>query len=178
MKNPFRIGQQIYLRALEPTDAPAIVPWINDPEVTRTIGRWSAVSHTDELEFIDGMRKSPSDHVLGIALRDGDALVGLCGLHQINWQVREAMFGIMVGDRAAQGRGHGSEATRLMVAFAFETLNLNRVWLDVLADHPRAVGVYERAGFVREGLARQKHYREGRYRDLLQMAILRQEWQG
>src|SRR5260221_197043 len=40
MKNPYLVGDKIYLRPLEPSDAPAMVPWLNDPDVTRTLASY------------------------------------------------------------------------------------------------------------------------------------------
>jgi RimJ/RimL family protein N-acetyltransferase len=62
------------------------------------------------------------------------------------------------------------------VGYAFETLNLNKVWLHVLTSNERGIRAYERVGFRREGVLRQHLYREGRYQDLLSMAILREDW--
>ena len=67
-------------------------------------------------------------------------------------------------------------ATFLLVRHAFETLNLNRVWLHVYEDNPRAVRVYEKVGFKKEGVLRQESFRHGRYWDTITMAVLREEW--
>ena len=55
-------------------------------------------------------------------------------------------------------------------------MNLNRLWLTVLADNPRAVRCYEKCGFVREGLLRQESFVDGKYRDVLMMALLREDY--
>src|SRR5206468_7752591 len=74
------------------------------------------------------------------------------------------------------GKGYGTEATRLMVQYAFDTLNLNRVWLHVLEYNERGIRCYEKVGFKKEGLLRQEHFRDGRYWDTHLVAILRDEW--
>jgi RimJ/RimL family protein N-acetyltransferase len=61
--------------------------------------------------------------------------------------------------------------------FAFETLNLNRVWLHVRATNAAGIRAYEKVGYRREGLLRQHMYREGQYDDIVTMAILREDWQ-
>ena len=55
-------------------------------------------------------------------------------------------------------------------------MNLNRLWLTVLVDNPRAVRCYEKCGFLREGLLRQESYVDGEYRDVLMMALLREDY--
>jgi RimJ/RimL family protein N-acetyltransferase len=175
MVNPFLVGASIYLRPLERADAPAFVTWLNDPDVARFLRAYRPMSLRAEEEFIDGIGKG-EDIGLAIALRDGDRLIGGTGLHEIEQRCRRAQFGIFIGDREHWGKGYGTEATRLMVGYAFETLNLNRVWLQVYEYNSRGVRSYEKVGFRREGVLRQDTFRDGRYWDTIVMGILRQEW--
>ena len=69
------------------------------------------------------------------------------------------------------------EAIGLMLEYAFMQLNLNRVFLQVHADNARAIHVYEKCGFRREGCLRAHFYRDGLYIDAVQMGILRGEWE-
>jgi [ribosomal protein S5]-alanine N-acetyltransferase len=111
-----------------------------------------------------------------IVTRAEDRAVGGTGFHQIDWRSRHASFGVAIGDSENWGKGYGTDATRLMVHYAFATLNLNRVWLLVLEYNERGIRCYEKVGFRKEGLLRQEHFREGRYWDTYLMAILRDDW--
>ena len=113
-----------------------------------------------------------------IVAREGDVPLGMTGLHKIDPRHRHAEFGIMLGDPDRWGQGHGSEATRLMVRYGFETLNLHRIWLHVYEDNARGIRAYEKAGFRKEGVLRQDCFREGRYWDTIVMGLLREEWPG
>jgi len=172
----FLDGEQIFLRPLERADAATIQPWVNDQAVTRTLLLYRPLSRESEEEFIDRMNKSETGVVFGIVERAGDQLVGAAGLPEIDFRSRHASFGVFIGDRSKWGRGIGSEATYLVTKYAFETLNLNRVWLHVTTDNVAGIRAYEKAGFRREGLLRQHLYREGRYFDIVSMAVLREEW--
>ncbi len=175
MINPFLVGDKVYLRPLDRGDAPAFVPWMNDPEVTRFLRAYRPMTLRAEEEFID--RAGQGDDVaLAVALRDGDRLIGGTGLHDFDLRCRRASFGIFIGPREEWGKGYGSEATRLMVGYAFETLNLNRVSLQVYEYNPRGIRAYEKVGFRREGVLRQDVFRDGRYWDTIVMGILREEW--
>lgn len=176
MKNPFLIGEKIYLRPLEREDAPLLVPWVNAPEVRQGLRIFRPLNLTNEEEFVQQIYQSQNDIVLGIALQGSDRLLGSTGLHGIDWKNRHAQFGILIGDPAEWGKGYGTEATTLMTRYAFDTLNLNRVWLHVYANNPRGMRAYEKAGFQREGVLRQEFYHEGRYWDIFVMGVLREEW--
>jgi UDP-4-amino-4,6-dideoxy-N-acetyl-beta-L-altrosamine N-acetyltransferase len=177
MRNPFLIGATVYLRPLETEDAPTLVPWLNDPEVSRFLARYRPVTLAEEVDFLRHINDSPTDLVLGIALRAEDRLVGAIGLHQMDIRSRNAKFGIFIGDRNWWGKGCGTEATRLIVRHAFETLNLHRVSLHVYEYNERALKVYQKVGFRIEGRLRQDTFREGQYWDTIVMAVLREEWE-
>jgi RimJ/RimL family protein N-acetyltransferase len=83
--------------------------------------------------------------------------------------------GIEIG-RDFWGKGFGQDAVRTLVHYAFEHLNMNRVELYVLADDPRAVGAYRKAGFVEEGRLRGHSWVHGEYHDALVMSVLRVDW--
>jgi [ribosomal protein S5]-alanine N-acetyltransferase len=177
MKNPFLLGTKIYLRPLEREDAPLFVPWVNDPEVTRTLDLYRPMNLQAEEEFIEQIYKSDHDLTLGIVIKQTDILIGSTGLRLINFKDHHTSFGIFIGEKSEWGKGYGAEATSLMTKYAFETLHMNRVWLHVREDNERGIRAYERVGFKREGVLRQDVYREGRYWDTITMAILREEWE-
>lgn len=177
MQSPFLIGPQVYLRPLEPSDAATLVPWFNDPEVARFLRRYQPMTLAQEEQFLRTICDSSTDLVLGITVRQDDRLIGCTGLHDIDPRNRHAQFGILIGDKTVWGRGHGTEATRLLIGHAFDTLNLNRVWLHVFEYNQRGLRAYEKAGFRVEGRLRQDTFREARYWDTLVMGVLREEWE-
>ncbi len=176
MINAFRIGTAIYLRPLERADAPLLQHWINDPQVTRTLLAYRPINLAAEERWLDDLYKTDHDVVLGIAIAANDKLVGATGLHQIDYKNRHAQFGIMIGDTHEWNKGYATEATRLMVAYAFETLNLNRVWLHLHETNTYGIKAYEKVGFRKEGVLRQDTSRDGRYVDASAMGFLRADW--
>jgi diamine N-acetyltransferase len=175
MKNPFLIGPRVYLRPLERTDVPLLQAWINDQEVIRNLLNFRPMNLQGEEEFLDKVTRDPDLVVLGIALRSDDRLIGDVALHRIQSRDRQAGFGILIGEKAEWSKGYGTEATRLIVRYAFDVLNLNRVWLHVLENNKRGQRAYEKVGFKVEGVLRQSAFREGRYLDTITMGILRGE---
>jgi RimJ/RimL family protein N-acetyltransferase len=177
VQTPYLIGTSVYLRPLEKEDAATVQPWMNDPEVTRTITWYRPVSRHGEEDYIVNRLKDEGTLGLMIVTRDGDRPVGVTGLNDIDFRNRSAQFGILIGVKECWGRGYGTEAARLIVDHAFATLNLHRVWLRVGEQNERGYRSYLRVGFQKEGVMRQAYYREGRYWDLIVMSILRPEWE-
>ena len=67
--------------------------------------------------------------MLAIVAREGDRHIGVVDLRLLDPINRHATLGIAIGEPAARGQGHGSDALRLILAHAFSTLNLHRVQL-------------------------------------------------
>ena len=85
-------------------------------------------------------------------------------------------FRILIGP-AGQGRGLGTEATRLIVGYGIAgQIGLHRISLGVYAFNPRAQRAYEKAGFKVEGLLREALLWEGEWIDEIVMSILASEW--
>lgn len=177
MNSMFFDGKRIYFRPLELEDEPILRRWINHPQNWVTLLRCTPQNGVREREWIENLGKDPNEVVVGVAAKQGDVLIGSAGLHGLQSVHRAATFGILIGELEYQGRGFGTEATALMVRYGFEVLNLNRIGLDVFANNPRAIKVYERSGFVLEGRQRQRWFKNGQYIDSLHYAILREDWQ-
>jgi RimJ/RimL family protein N-acetyltransferase len=85
-------------------------------------------------------------------------------------------LGITIGDKSYWDRGYGSSAIRAMLEIAFRQMNLHRVFLRVHEDNLRGIRCYEKVGFKQEGTMRESVFKEGAYRDVHLMGILRPEY--
>ncbi len=173
------IGQRVRLRAIERSDVPTFVRWMNDPEVRDNLLVFEPMSTMAEERWVDGMIDRPNDYVFGIeAGEDGESWkhIGNVGLHGICRHHRRAEIGIVLGEKDAWGQGYGSEAMALMMRFAFHELGLHRIELEVFETNLRAIKTYRALGFVEEGVRRESIYKGGRFIDAIHMGVLRQEF--
>ncbi len=175
------LGERVRLRPVEKDDLPRFVRWFGDPELRRYLAAYLPLGYAQEEKWYERNLDRGPEQAWALEVRsaaDGEtwALIGSCGLHEIHWRTRAAELGIAIGDRAYWGQGYGTDAVRALIRWGFETVNLNRIFLRVFADNPRAIRAYEKAGFIKEGALRQDEYHEGQYVDTLVMGILREEW--
>jgi len=174
-------GERIRLRAIERTDIPLFVTWLNDPDVRDGLLMiYQPLSMVDEESWFEDMKKrSVDEHPLLIEIKQGEGWlpVGNCGFHKIDWRCRVAEVGIFIGEKRLWNRGYGTEAMLLLLKYGFYTLNMNRISLDVYENNPSAIRAYEKAGFIQEGRKRQAMYVDGKYIDILQMSVLKEEWE-
>lgn len=104
-------------------------------------------------------------------------VIGIIELDGFDWAARSAWVGIGIGEADYRGKGYGTEAMQLILEYAFQGLNLNRVNLNVFAFNTRAIRSYEKCGFRYEGTQREVIYKEDQRWDVIDMGILRSEWE-
>jgi diamine N-acetyltransferase len=168
----------VTLRELAREDIPVVNRWRQDRELVDGLGAPARYisEDVDQAWFEDYLRRRGTDVRCAILLDGAAEPVGLVSLTGVDPVHRRAEFHLLVGRRDLHGRGVGTEATLQMLRHAFQDLNLHRVFLSVLAHNAAAIRVYEKAGFVREGVAREAAYKNGRYDDMVQMAVLGREF--
>lgn len=163
------------LRPVQERDLPQFVRWLQDRELTR----WLAAigdppSLEEEYDWWHDKRADPDSILWAIDSPEG-RLVGTVEL-RLTMRAERAEMGIAIHDKAQWNKGLGTDAARLVVDYAFEELNLNRVELTTDEENARAIRCYEKVGFVREGLLRQHRLVDGVFGNTLIMGILRDDW--
>ena len=163
----------VILRALLPTDVNDTLRWHNDPSLYATLaGTFRPVDRATEEEWLRRVSQPATTAVnLGIVDRASGRLVGCVYLRDIAPDSRSGELHVFIGDPASRGRGLGEAACRAMIRHAFETLGLWRIHLKVLPENVGAIRLYERLGFVREGLEPGAVIKDGLPRDLLAMSL-------
>ena len=119
----------------------------------------------------------PDPTVVRLIIAVEDRPVGDIDLFHVDQRNRNALVGLGIWSVDDRNRGYGSDALRTMLRWAFRHLNLHRVELSVEPENVHAIRVYEKVGFVTEGLRREHHYDDGCYRDEQIMAILSREFE-
>ena len=145
-------------------------------EDRESLARWSHDAEFQRLLFMNFVRPQPPDF-FQLRTVSEEKFIGFANLWGFNWSSQSCMLAIGIGEPDFRGRGYGTEGLDLLVSYAFRELNMHRVGLVVFAFNERALHVYERYGFVHEGRIREGNYRDGSYFDVIQMGILRPEWE-
>jgi putative acetyltransferase len=157
----------IQIRAVEPEDWPGVAEIWDQPGViagTLQLPFRSQAFHKKRLE------ESPPNRVAHLGAVIEGKLIGTAALMRFEGRrTHVGTIGMGVHD-AYQGRGAGGALLAVLLSMSDRWLGLRRVELTVYADNARAIALYERHGFVREGLHRDFAFRDGVYIDALSMA--------
>lgn len=178
LDKPILRGEVVVLRPLTPGDAAAIFASLHDAEVRRLTGTQQQFTLAQVEAFCCRVAEADDRADYAITLGDDPTYIGEAVLNQIDWENRTANFRIALAGQRYFGKGYGSEATRLIVDYGFKQLKLHRIELEVYDFNPRACRVYEKAGFVREGVRRDVLRWEGKYHSAIVMSVLSHEYDG
>ena len=169
----------VQLRELCMADLAIINQWRNNPDlIASLIAPFRYINLETDQSWFEHYMGNRSANVRCVILNDETPaqVVGAIGLTEIDFVSRKAGYYIMIGDEKQQGKGIGMAATQQILKHAFDNLNLNRVELQVLERNQRAIGLYEKVGFRREGLQRQGVFKNGQYLNVLIMSILQEDY--
>jgi len=165
----------VLLRPIEPCDAEVFYYYKNDYEIANLLGGFSyGYSKLDIVRWINNHSGRQDEIIWSIIFND--ICIGHVALYKIDHRVGSAEFGIIIGEKSSWGKGVGEICTRLVIDYGFSELNLNRIYLSVLASNERAINLYKKIGFIQEGILRKAQYKNNTYIDVVLMAILRDEY--
>lgn len=171
-------SRQVVLVGLTENNLPELFEWINDREQVLLNAPYRPIDEESHRAWFTAIHARKDVVIFGIKALKADTLVGTCQLNNINYIHRNAELQIRIGRTQARRQGYGTEAIRLLLDFAFKDLNLHRVFLHVFRNNVAAMHVYEKVGFVQEGVLRKGAHINGEYVDVVVMGVLREEYYG
>jgi diamine N-acetyltransferase len=151
--------------------------WANDFDVTSMHGQPPGPV-TAEMVAAKYERIMRAEDELWFLLYERSTLqpIGTTHFGQMRRVYETAEFNISIGVKGCWGKGYGTEATRLMLHYAFATLGFNMIWLRVLSVNERAIRAYTRAGFREAGRLREAQCVGQQAYDLVYMDCLAREF--
>ena len=172
---------RVYLRPFEASDAETYRRWRADAEPMALAG-WHERAPLSLAQVEQRIARIADDqgkevYTFLICLVEDERPIGEVMLTDLDYVNGSASLGIVIGEPDEWGKGYGTDAVRALVDFGFAELRLERIWLEVATDNPRAERSYTKAGFTREATLRHDRWEGGRYTDGHIMSILRDEWQ-
>jgi RimJ/RimL family protein N-acetyltransferase len=176
LNKPTLKGKTIVLRPIAAEDAKAIVESLSDKEAMRLTGTQQSFSLEQVQAFCARVATADDRADYAITLPDDPSYRGEVVLNEIDWHNRSAHFRIAIAGAENRDKGYGSEATELILDYAFNTLKLHRVDLEVYDFNPRAQHVYKKLGFVEEGKLREVLFWEGKYHSAIKMSLLEPDY--
>jgi len=165
-------GTRVALRPATRADRPLLEAWSTERDIRQTFSKEHLAGI---LARLSGPADPEGDLPLLLCDEQGKGM-GLFCLLGIDEQVGQAEMTKLVGDPAARGKGYAAEATKVVLAYAFDQLGLRRVYLKTSGANFHNIRLNEAVGFKFEGILRQSHLLAGKLVDVATMSILAHEY--
>ena len=169
-------GERIFLSQVLKEDVPQIARWKSDLEMTALM---STIGDSFTLEQVQAWQERLSRETpirsFAIVVREGERLIGDCWLTHVEQQHGLAELGIAIGEKAAWGKGYGTEAVQLLTEYAFTFLGLHSLYLWHQGFNVRGHRAYLKAGFEETGRLRRATLLDGVRYDRILMQISRDD---
>lgn len=171
---PFVQGECIYLREVRVSDVNEnYYSWMNDPEVNQYLEtRFFPYSHEKIENYVRETGKDINSVFMAIITKEENRHIGNIKIGPINWFHRFADVSLIIGEKRFWGSGYGAEAIQLVVHYAFQKLNLNRLQAGIAAANTGSIKAFSKAGFSEEGKLRKKRFLDGKYIDEILFGII------
>lgn len=174
-----RSGDTVRLQKHIPADEAAFVRWYTDAEIAYVLRHDLRPLTTYQAQgYFTSIVLPNSAHGTAWAIHQNSTgqLIGTTAITEVDEVRGECLFRIVIGEKATWGRGYGTEATRLVVAEAFERFNLRSVNLEVFAHNERAQRSYIKVGFRETG--RTEEWARNTRLEVIAMRLERDTWDG
>jgi [ribosomal protein S5]-alanine N-acetyltransferase len=172
--------KRLRLRELIAEDAPVVFAIHGDAHAMRHYGTDPLAEPADAEKLIErfaSWRAQPNPGVRwGLEVRSSGVLIGTCGLFGWNRDWRKCATGYELAP-AARGQGFMHEALRAAFDWGFSQMQLNRIEAQIHPQNEASLKLVQKLGFAREGLLREVARWGGQFHDLLQLSLLRRDWQ-
>ncbi|GAC1511381.1 MAG: GNAT family protein [Candidatus Dormibacteraceae bacterium] len=175
MYGPVIQGNLVRLRPPLPEEAPVLIGWFEDMEVTRFLARRHPPSLGMENEWLDKMARSDDD-VLWV-VEHADHLVGITAIHAIDWKNGFGTTGTSLGDKSVWGKGLGRELMQLRTSYAFTQLPLRKLKSGYFEGNVASARAQAAAGYREVGRYRADVFVDGQWRDHVMTEVLREDWE-
>lgn len=162
-------GKIIILRPLKMSDWEKTIQWRNNIEIKKkAMMHPFPITEMVEKAWYENILKSTTDKTIYFTItKKDDTPIGFIALNKINYTHKNCGLGIVIGETDEQGKGYGKDAMELIIDYAFNTLNMNKITIEVIEINTLAIDFYIKLGFFEEGRLKQHYFVDGRYCDVL-----------
>jgi len=146
------------------------VDWLNDKDVYRFLETGGNYSLEMLEEYLNSVVRNDI-YFWAIHIKDSGIHIGNIKIDPVNSRHGTGEYGILMGRRSEWNKGYAKEASVRVIEYCFDEVKLRKITLGVVADNVNAVKLYEKIGFETEGIYRKHGLYDGKYCDIIRMAL-------
>ncbi len=162
------------LRDLQFEDIEMVRNWRNSPEVANFMYSDEEISEEQQLNWWNKVSKENNSKYW--IIENDNKPIGLASLTDISKLFESCYWAFYIGDNSNLGAGIGSKVEYFIINYVFDELNLNKLRCEVFTTNEKVISMHEKFGFRREAYYRQHIRKNGKWLDVVGLALLKKEW--
>ena len=170
------VGNFVILRVIEKADAEIIRKWKNDPYNYNYFANRFFISDVKQENWISSRLIDNSSLYLMIIDKKTDIPIGMTLFEDINYRNRNACWGIYIADLKYRKRIYSVESVYLLFNYAFDYLNLYKVYGNTLTGNEKGRYFHKYIGFTEEAVFHNHLFLDHSYVDLIWISLFADEW--
>ncbi len=157
---------------------PYYYPWRNNPELAQydQPGFVRPMSYEAVEAWCLTIIEGTSGHTFFIKDSEQDKYIGMCALMHLDYKNSNCELAIFIGESDYWSKGYGTEIMEQLLKWSFIDLNLHKVYLRVFGWNKRAIGLYEKVGFIQEGRSPEELFHDGHYVDVIKYGLFKRDY--
>lgn len=164
-------GEQVYLRPITEEDTDDIIRWRNSEAVRPYFIYQQPFTREGHLNWLENMIYSGKGYQFIVCRIEDDKPIGSTYFRDYDKEHNKVEYGMFLGENDEKSKGIGTEIYKLSLQFAFEVLDVHKVYSRILADNIASRRSCEKVGLVEEGYLKDDVRINGEYRDVVWVAI-------
>jgi len=170
------IGSVVTLRMIEKADAEMIRIWKNSPENYNYFANRNFISDIKQEKWISSKLVDNSGlYLIIVDNKTGDP-IGMTLLEDIDHKNRNACWGIYIANMKFRKHIYATEATYLLLNYAFDYLNLYKIYGNTLSNNPKGRSFHQSMGFTEEAVFSKHVFVDGKYENLIWISLFCEDW--
>ena len=149
--------------------------WLNNEDIKKWMGYGSQVINFDQISDWVHNKRTIEDCAWSIFEKTSRRMIGTCSCRLVRG-TKNAHIDVCIGHPTDRLKGYGTEAIKLMIAFAFEDMNAHRVEIKINSENILAIQSFTNCGFVECGRLHEHDYFNCHYSDVIIMEIIKKDW--
>jgi ribosomal-protein-alanine N-acetyltransferase len=175
MVDDILMGNKLYLEPMKEKTYPLLVNWLSDSNIIKFLDSsecYLSLEQIKEIYSIDDQKNK----LFTIVEKNLDQSIGICGLQKIDWNKKNAFLRIIIGNTNFWDGKTALESEKLLLKFAFNVLELNKVYSIINVNNVGQSMLVQRLGMQKDGISRNHYIQNGKYVDANLYSILSNEF--
>lgn len=165
-------GELVYIRPLTLDDTDSVIKWRNSENVRPYFIYQKPFTREGHLEWVRTMLDTKKGYQFVICEKNTDRALGCTYIRDHDKEHNKIEYGMFIGEKTEVGKGVGTEVVELTARFAFEELQVHKMFCRIFADNIPSIKSCEKGGFVQEAYLKDEVMVNGKYRDMVLLAML------